>query len=247
MAHRPDDHEWDEAPDTDRSEGDEPEERPTRKPRLLERIRGSVQSATNRPGTTGLPTKSAIYRLDARERRFSFAAAGGAAIFGTIIYLMETNNPNFHLKKGQLTPQTSLILGLAAAGLLLITTLIGRRAPVGFVALFTFLAFGSNLLLGLPFLAFAFWLLYRSYKIQRETATNIRAAQAGSATKRASTSRSSAARSPSSRSAVKSTGKRDRKKGPATPEANKRYTPKRPPPPTSKPSRRERKASQATE
>ncbi len=159
---------------------------------------------------------------------------------------METHDKT-HLNKSPDAPATTLVLGLACGGLLLGATFLGRRAPVGFVALFAFLIFGtSSILLGAPFLALAVWLLYKSYRIQREASAKLRAARAESAPRSASTrtaggSTASAART--SRPAAKGRGK----KGPATPEANKRYTPKRPPPTAPKPSRRERKASRASD
>jgi hypothetical protein len=196
------------------------------------------------PGRSARSAKWAVDRLDSRERRLSFVAAVGAALFGVLLYLYETQNKNFRLAKGQLTPQTTLVLGLVCGGLLFGATFIGRRAPVGFVALFTFLLFGtSTLFFGLPFLVLAVWLLYRSYKVQKEATAKLRAERAeGSATTTASgrngTRPSSAPRSSTAGS---------RKKGPAKPEANKRYTPKRPPPPAPKPSRRERKAADASD
>jgi hypothetical protein len=185
-------------------------------------------------------TNRAVDRLDERERRFSFAAAGLAAVFGIAVYVSETSNHHFRLAKNQLTPQTTLALGLGAAALLLITTFVGRRALVGFVALFTFLAFGTQYLLGVPFLALAVWLLYRSFKVQREASAAARAARAEGATGRPA---------PSSRASGRpaSSGRGSRAKTKSGPEGNKRYTPKRPPPPAPKPSRRERKAAQANE
>ena len=111
------------------------------------------------------------------------------------------------------------------------------------MALFTFLIFGtSTIFLGLPFLALAVWLLYRSYKIQKEAAAKLRAdtvaghARAGD----------QAGRLRAGPSVGRVRG--SRKKGPGRrPEANKRYTPKRPPPPAPKPSRRERKAAEAAD
>ncbi len=197
-----------------------------------------------KPGKAGVPTKWAIDRLDEREKRFSFAAAGAAALFGTILYFTETSNPHFHPVKGQFAPLTTLVVSLVAAAMLLGTTLIGRRALVGFVALFTFLAFGNSaLVLGFPFLALAVWLLFRSYKVQKEAAANVRAAKASGSAGSASTTGSPAARSTGK---VESKGRA--KKGPVTPEANKRYTPKRPAPPAPpppKPSWRERRAAKA--
>lgn len=163
-------------------------------------------------------------------------------LFGVAIYFVETDNKNFRLAKGQLTPQTTLILGIACGALLFGATYLGRRAPVGFVALFTFLMFGtSTIFLGLPFLALAAWLLYRSYKMQKEGAAKLRA-ERSHATSRPATKR---AGSGPSRPSAGTAG--SRKKGPARPEANKRYTPKRPPPPAPKPSRRQRKATEAAD
>jgi hypothetical protein len=179
-------------------------------------------------------------KIDERERRLSFAAAGLAAVFGIAVYVAETSNPHFRLAKNQLTPQTTLVLGLGAAALLLITTFVGRRALVGFVALFTFLAFGTQYFLGVPFLALAIWLLYRSFKIQREASAAARATPTESSSGRATTAR--AAGKPTS----PSRGSRSKSKT-ALPEGNKRYTPKRPPPPAPKPSRRERKAAESKE
>ena len=185
-------------------------------------------------------TNRSIDRLDERERRLSFAAAGLAAVFGIAVYVAETSNHHFRLAKNQLTPQTTLILGLAAAALLLITTFIGRRAAVGFVALFTFLAFGTQYLLGVPFLALAIWLLYRSFKIQREASAAARAARAESSSARTTTARTSSRPASTRRGSRSKTSK-------SGPEANKRFTPKRPPPPAPKPSRRDRKAAESKE
>ncbi len=113
-------------------------------------------------------TRWAIDRLDERERRFSFVASGGAVALGIVVYLVE-NSAHFHRQKNQLSPQTVMLVGLVGGALLLGATFLGRRAPVGFVALFIGLLFSnSTLFLALPFLALAFWILYRSYKVQRE-------------------------------------------------------------------------------
>lgn len=204
-----------------------------------------VQPVTIQPGQSTVSTKWAIDRLDEREKRFSFAAAGMAALFGVAIYLTETRSRNFRLAKGQLTPQTTLIVGLIAAVLLTAATIVGRRAPVGFVALFTGAAFGGTFLfLGLPFFALAVWVLYRSYKIQKQTAGAIRATGGTSGPRSSTASTSTSARSPSSTRLPANSGRRGgRSKGPPGPTGNKRYTPKRPAPPKPKPSRRERKTT----
>jgi hypothetical protein len=206
--------------------------------------RGGAASANPGRGRPDRSTKWAIDRLDEREKRFSFAAAGGAAIVAVIIYVSETSSHKV-LAKGQVSPQTTLTFGLVSAALLLITTFMGRRAPVGFVALFTFLAFGTYFVLGLPFLALAAWLLYRSWKTQRAAAADVRAARAGSGSGPPA-SRVSSASSTSAKSSPGGT-KNKGNKGPARPEGNKRYTPKRRPPPAPKPSRRERRAAQTTD
>lgn len=199
--------------------------------------------------------KWAVDKLDGREKRLSFAGSGASAAFGILIYLEEKHNHNFHLAKNQLAPEWTLILGIAAGVLLLGATLLGRRAPVGFVALFTGAMFtGSSLIFGLPFIALALWLLYHSYKIQKETAAKVRAARAesgrsGSASRLSAASSRGAggARGASAAKGAPARGAKAKDKGPARPEANKRFTPKRPPPPAPKPSRKERKAAQASD
>ena len=154
---------------------------------------------------------------------FSFVASVGAVLFGVVIYLVETENSHFRLPKGQLTPQTTLILGIASGALLLGATLIGRRAPVGFVALFTFLAFGTRIFSGMPFLVLAVWLLYRSYKFQKEAAassgrTGAQADLAVPATERAASATARPSRP----------GRGSAKKGPASPRATSATRPSGP-------------------
>jgi hypothetical protein len=225
-----------------------------------DRVRAGAQSrSTGRSGSTNRPaptpsSKQIVERLDDRERRLSFAASALAVVAGVLIYVVETENKHFRLKKGELTPQTTLIIGLIVGALLLGATLLGRRAPVGFVALFGFLAFGTQYLAGIPFLVLAVWLLVRSYKFQKEAAATRKASiAAGGTSTRAGPrgtrgTRGTAASAGSAKSgAGRSTAKGTTTKGPAAAEANKRYTPKRPAPPPPKPSRRDRKAAQASD
>jgi predicted lipid-binding transport protein (Tim44 family) len=213
------------------------------KPSFVDRLRSGVQpNGGTDPAGAPRSTKRAIERLDDRERLLSFAAAGLAVVAGVLIYVVETEQ-KFHPAKGELSAQTTLIIGLVTGAALLAGTLIGRRAPVGFVALFTFLAFGTQYFAGIPFLVLAVWLLYRSYKFQKEAAATRKAMLAENPSSSPSRARGSTARTASTKSAPKTSAK----KGPAAPEANKRYTPKRPPPPAPKPSRRDRKAAQATD
>lgn len=229
---------------------DEPPRRetPAEKRRRMDKVRASAISSNIEPGQSSVSTKWAIDRLDAREKRFSFVAAGGAALFAITIYLVETQNHNFRLAKGQITPQTTLVVGLIAGGLLVAATMLGRRAPVGFVALFTGAAFGgSYLFLGLPFFVLAVWLLYRSYKIQKETTAKLREAGGGPKARSTPATRSTAARparpAAPARPRTVADARRARSKKSSGPVGNKRYTPKRPTPPPPKPSRRDRKAA----
>lgn len=236
--------------DVDGEEEERPETQEERRKRLLA-ARAAGQPAAVKPAQSGVSAKWSIDRLDLREKRFSFVAAGAAALFGIFTYVTETQNHNFRLAKGQLTPQTTLIVGLVATALLAGATVLGRRAPVGFVALFTGAAFGqTSIFLGAPFFILAVWLLMRSYKVQKETAAKARAAGGGSARGRAAGGASAKARpAPGSRPAAPvrpsaaAARRGPRSKGPAVPTGNKRYTPKRPAPPPPKPSRRQRKAA----
>ena len=226
--------------DHDDHEVDDTEDSYDPKPSRFDRLRTGLQSATTGSGSNARSTKKQVERLDERERRLSFAAAGASALIGIVIYIAETQNKHFRLAKGQLTPQTTLLLGIAFGAVLVAATLFGRRALVGFVALMVFLVFGTRYFAGVPFLALAAWLLYRSFKIQKEANAALRAAKAEKSATAPARSRSAAV----SARAAKKTGS---KKGPSMPEANKRYTPKRPPPPPPKPTRRERKAAQASD
>jgi hypothetical protein len=208
----------------------------------LERLLAPKAAPTGSTATNanGVPTKWAIDRLDRRERVYGYCAGVAAAFFAALIYVAESHEKHLVLKKGQITPETALIVGLVCAVLLVVTTRIGRRALVGFVALFTFLGFeNSDFVIGLPFLILAAWLLYRSYKVQKEASAKVRAdREAGIVTAGARPARTPRTAA-DSRSA--------RKKGPPVPEGNKRYTPKKPAPPAPpapKPSRRERRAAQ---
>ena len=153
--------------------------------RLWPRQPTTTKGAGVRPRTTPVPrstgsttrptsTKKAVERLDDKERRLSLAAAVAAFVLGVGVYLLETHD-KVHFTKNPDAPFTSLMLALACGVFLLGSTLIGRRAPVGFVALLAFLIFGTtSFVLGLPFLALAIWLLWHSYKIQKEATARVR-------------------------------------------------------------------------
>jgi hypothetical protein len=207
---------------------------------LGDRVRANAATRPTRPSTPPASARARIEGLEQKERVLSFAAAGLAAVMGVVVYLIQTDNHHFRLAKDQLTPQTTLLLGFLFAALFLGATLWGRRAPIGFVGLFAFLGFG--LPEGIPFLALAVWLLFRSYKFQKEAAVAAKAATAdrpGSSRSGPTPSGTSGTRAGSSRGAARGSAS----KAPARIEANKRYTPKRPAPPPPKPSRRDRKAT----
>jgi putative Ca2+/H+ antiporter (TMEM165/GDT1 family) len=222
-------------------------ETPAPQKSLMERLFSPGPTVPDKPALDkrGNPTKWSIDRLDGRERIYAYTAAVLAIVFAVIVYFEE--HPAKHLAHGksQLSPTTSLLLGLASGIALAVTTWIGRRALVGFVALFAFLSFGTvSTIIGLPFLILAVWLLYRSYKVQKAATVKLkeeRAAGRGPApVPRQTRAEMAAARSAS----------RSGKKAPTGPEANKRYTPKKPTPvapPPAKPSRRERRAAKASE
>lgn len=232
----------------DDDDGDDTPPAPEGRMARLERMLAPKPPPPPRPGAKEKTTKWSIDRIDGRERLYGYVAGVAAPVFAGLIYAAETHK---HLKpvKGQLSPETSLIVGVLGGIMLLGASRIGRRALVGFAALFTFLSFSSNIFIGLPFLVLAGWLLFRSYKVQKEATAKLRAdkAAARDAGDSARTARTPRAAAASGRTAAKARTS-SRKKGPTGPEANKRYTPKRPappPPPPPKQSRRERKAAGA--
>lgn len=225
------DDEFDDYEDDQDEEFDEEPAAPTRASGAMEWVRSSTQRLTGTSRSTdGAPmserdAKRAIYMLNDRERLFSFASAVVAAGFGVAIYVSETSNKHFRLTKGELTPQTMLLVGLIAGALLLVATLVGRRALVGFMVFFAGAGFSTNsFVLALPFWALAFWLLYRSSRIQRQRTQELRAERAARPRSANTSGRGSGSRSSSRKAKGGSTT------GPKRPEANKRYTPPRPPP-----------------
>jgi hypothetical protein len=235
--------------DDDTADDDAPGDAPSPRRRLMERLMDAAPSAPSKPtlDRNGNPTKWSIDRVDARERVYGYLAGLVSAFFGVLIYVAETGNKHLHLQKNQFTPTTTLIVGLACALLLIGSTYLGRRALVGFVALFTFLGFqSSNIVAGLPFLVLAVWLLLRSYKVQKEMTARLKADRNSGAPSPAAT-RQSRAEAATARRAERASG---RSKGPAKPQGNKRYTPKvpaRPAPPPPKPSWRERRAAKTSD
>jgi hypothetical protein len=214
---------------------------------LMERLFSPAPTVPAEPtlDRRGNPTKWSIDRLDGRERIYSYTAAALAVVFAVIIFF--EHHPAKHVANGksQLSPTTSLLLGLASGVALAVTTRIGRRALVGFVALFAFLSFGTiSTIIGLPFLVLAVWLLFRSYKVQKAATLKLKEERA------AGKGPAPAARQTRAEMAAARSAARAGKKAPKGPEANKRYTPKKPTPvapPPPKPSWRERRAAKASD
>ena len=227
-------------------EYEEEERPPTHLSRAVESVRSGTQrlrGTARRPGSgkslSDRDTKRAIYMLNDRERLYAFIASAASAIMGVAIYATETSNKHFRLAKGELTPQTMLLVGLAGGALLLATTLIGRRALVGFMVFFAGAAFSTkSFVFALPYWALAFWLLWRSSRIQRQRSSEARA-EAAARPRRAGTKSGGSRTSGSSKPRARSDTRAKR------PEANKRYTPPRPPPKPkpAPPARRPRKTT----
>ena len=139
-----------------------------------------------------------------------------------------------------------MVVGIVCAAALVLTTYLGRRALVGFVALFTFLGFQSSaIVVGLPFLLLAVWLLYRSYKVQKEVTARIRADKADKAALGPAAPRRAGPNRPRPSSRA---GGPPRKKGAdADPRGTSATRRRSPPPPVAKPSWRERRATKASD
>ena len=236
---------------TDDVDGDEDRsESEASPPTLLQRLFSPAASPTVGPLPTnakGVTTKWSVDHLDPKEKLYGYLAGVVAIVFAVLIYVVDNHR---HLKavKGQLSPETSLILGLVGGAALIASTRLGRRALVGFVALFTFLGFSSNIFLGLPFFLLAIWLLFRSYKVQKEATARVRAEKAAGGRTAGERTRSPRSAAASGRQAA--TARAAAKKGPARPEGNKRFTPKKPTPgkpPEPKPSWRDRRAAKAAD
>ena len=241
-------------PQDDDTTGDATDGRAAQAPRPEGRIARleRMLAPTPPPPTTrsggAVPTKWSIDRLDGRERLYCYAASVVAVVFAVLVYVGQTSS-NYHPGKGHLAPSTSLIVSLAFALLLAGTTWIGRRALAGFASLFAFFAFGTSaLVIGLPFLVLAGWLLLRSYKVQKEATAALRAERRTTDDAPARSARSPRSAAASGRGAAEA--RTARKKTPTGPEGNKRYTPKKPAPrpvPAAKPSWRERRAAKTSD
>ncbi len=126
-----------------------------------------------------------------------------------------------------------LVIMLLFALAMFVTTRIGRRAPLGFAAAMTGLAYDTQVgILGLPFLIFGGWLLVRAYRVQKWGTTNSKEAAQKAGEARAA--RKAGTAPPASAGGSRTQTRRGKKDSTppgarVAPSPNKRYTPKAPP------------------
>ncbi|MGH9110009.1 MAG: hypothetical protein ACRDY3_11200 [Acidimicrobiales bacterium] len=121
-----------------------------------------------------------------------------------------------------------LIISLVLAGAIYVAARMGRRAPLAFAAAITGVSFGTILVV-VPFIAFAGWILLRGWRTQKYGASTAKSVRPGytppaarGSTRRTRSGGPTGGGRPRGGSR---SGSADRK----GPEANKRYTPKAPP------------------
>ena len=192
--------------------------------------------------------RRAILGLDPLERKVGLYGSGLAALIALSTELGGVLNPKTKVNqslaplKGQICSNAALtydkatkkctgklayplehwvvglVLLLAFALALFVTVRVGRRGPVGFVALMTGFAFETQVgILGFPFIAVGGWLLIRAWRVQKygsPTATKVNP--------------TGEKRPPAPRE--KRPARTKKSKGPVAigPAPNKRYTPKAP-------------------
>ena len=196
----------------------------------------------------GDPTKWSIDRLDGRERLYCYAASGLAVVFAVLIYVEETTPSTSTRSRTSSPPPRALLVGLAAG--------VPWPSPPGSAAgpwsasspCSPSSASGLSTIVGLPFLVLAVWLLYRSYKVQKEATARLRADRAagqGRGTAAPPDPRPSAAAG--SRGRRRAAGARRPRPGPRPTSGTRRRSRHRKPPPPPKPSWRERRAAKASD
>lgn len=164
-------------------------------------------------------------RLQPKERRLGFVAAGYAAL---ILIALWAPHIGGRVAKGSYPPTVGLVGGLLAALAVVAATFYGRRYILGVVAILSVLAFpGTSFVYALPLWGFGGWLMF---KASRETS---RARQAQRAAGRQATARDRV--SGAARAGASDARRGTRRKEPETdatgrplPTASKRYTPPKP-------------------
>jgi hypothetical protein len=161
--------------------------------------------------------KAAVNKLDARETRFGVIALIVEMALTAIIvapYLTHRLKPSKTDFKTLAVVHDFLFEGVAVAVFLLLGLLLKRRALLGFASLAAaiwLVNVRALFLVGLAFLGFGIWLLFRGFKSQQGGAR--RPVGAASSKPRATKS---------ARSQAEALGKR------SPPKPNKRYTPPKP-------------------
>lgn len=124
--------------------------------------------------------------LDRRERLAGFAAAGLALLLGLVLWVPALFRVYILHGSGtySTTPVLGVLVGFAAAGLLALATMSGKRLLLTFVAMAVGLygPWGSEPVVGFPFLILAFWQMMRYTKIARQRNELKRAAARASTT-----------------------------------------------------------------
>ena len=177
----------------------------------------------------GNPTKWSIDRLDGRERVYSYVASVMAAFFAVFIYFAESTTSPLPPEEGAVhapdhTHRRSGLRRRPAGHHLARAPGPGRASWPCSPSSASPTPTSSS---ACPFLVLAVWLLYRSYKIQKEarpaSRPNVPPGRPAGAT---------AARRRAEAAAERRAGGRPggAEEGPAGPEGNKRYTPKKPAP-----------------
>jgi len=161
-------------------------------------------------------TRAAVNYLDGRERRIGFFATIAELALTAIVvvpYLVHTHKPSSSELKTMSAVHVFLIEGLVLGALLMLGTLVKRRALLGFASLLVgawLLQIKALSLLGIAYLGFGLWLVIKVLKYTNKEGRPQRGAAA-----RARSIKNSRDASPAlaNRSA---------------PKPNKRYTPPKP-------------------
>lgn len=208
---------------------------------------GSFESpAQRRPRPTGIQVEQArrkllVQRLEERERHIGFISAVVLLAFFLALVIPQWHR---HVPKNQLGPPELLGVGIGLTLLLLVGTLLRRRATLAFAAFlagFALLSFGG-IILAFPYLFIAGWILIRAWKTEHSMEPLPAGTGSPGRTRSSRSSRLADARqrgaAAGARAATRSSGPRttvtraktgsQRKKATPTVTPSKRYTPPKP-------------------
>ncbi|MGH9207691.1 MAG: hypothetical protein ACRD1G_14245 [Acidimicrobiales bacterium] len=118
-------------------------------------------------------SKAMIKKIDRKEKLVCFAASVLAAVGFAIVWVPHLHDHNASLRS---SAQSYLVVGIVMAVALAGATALGRRALIGFVALFIgFGPWGNDIIGTALFLGLAAWLLIRALSLSRNQADAKRA------------------------------------------------------------------------